>query len=76
MRYTVWSRGRQLGETDLGFAFRYNGLRCGWFHPTECGDRLLPIATAVSPALEWEIEALEGWSGEEPLDRHVNSLFS
>ena len=51
MRYTVWSHGRQLGETDLGFAFRYNGMRCGWFHPTELGDRLMPIATAVSPAL-------------------------
>jgi hypothetical protein len=51
MRYTVWSRGRELGETDLGFAFRYNGMRCGWFHTTELGDRLMPMATAVSPAL-------------------------
>jgi hypothetical protein len=51
MRYTVWSRGRQLGETDLGFAFRYRGMRCGWLHTTELGDRLMPMATAVSPAL-------------------------
>ena len=137
MHYRVWSRGRQLGETDLGFAFRYNGIRCGWLHPTEFGHRLLPMATAVSPALrtlytigrdptacadlcsavdqeealelelrspdgaliatdqigiidthyllslaecgfrdddtldseeEWEIEALKGWSAEEPLE--------
>jgi hypothetical protein len=137
MRYTVWSRGRQLGETDLGFVFRYNGIRCGWLHPTEAGDPLIPMATAVSPALrtlytigrdptacadlcsavdqeealdlqlrspdgvviateeiaiidthyllslaecdlheddtldaeqEWETEALEGWSAEEPLE--------
>jgi hypothetical protein len=51
VRYTLWSRGRLLGETDLGFIFRPNGFRCGWFHPTPLGDRLMPIATGVSPAL-------------------------
>jgi hypothetical protein len=51
VRYTLWSRGRLLGETDLGFVFRWNGFRTGWFHPTALGDRLMPIATGVSPAL-------------------------
>ena len=51
MPYTVWSRGRQLGETDLGFVFRHNGMRCGWLHPTRIGERLIPMATGVSPAL-------------------------
>lgn len=51
VRYTLWSRGRLLGETDLGFIFRPDGFRMGWFHPTALGDRLMPIATGVSPAL-------------------------
>ncbi|HEX7942925.1 MAG TPA: hypothetical protein VF488_14025 [Gemmatimonadaceae bacterium] len=57
MPYTLWSRGRLLGETDLGFIYREDGLRCGWFHPTDLGDRLMPAATGVAPALrtEWAI---------------------
>jgi hypothetical protein len=51
VRYTVWSRGRLLGETDLGFIYRENGHRTGWFHPNELGDRLMSAATGVAPAL-------------------------
>jgi hypothetical protein len=51
VRYTLWSRGRLLGETDLGFIYRENGYRTGWFHPNELGDRLMPVATGVAPAL-------------------------
>jgi hypothetical protein len=54
MRYTLWSRGRLLGETDLGFIYRDNGFRCGWLHPTLLGDRLMPVATAVAPVLRTE----------------------
>ena len=54
MPYTLWSRGRLLGETDLGFIYRENGFRCGWLHPTELGERLLPDATGVAPALRTE----------------------
>jgi hypothetical protein len=54
MSYTVWSRGRLLGETDLGFVFRFRGVRCGWFVPTESGERLMPSATGVGPALRSE----------------------
>jgi hypothetical protein len=51
MAYTLWSRGRLLGETDLGFRYRENGFRCGWLHPTDLGIRLLPFATGVAPAM-------------------------
>jgi hypothetical protein len=37
MCYTLWSRGRLLGETDLGFVFRHYGIRVEWFHPTRWG---------------------------------------
>jgi hypothetical protein len=52
--YTLWSRGRLLGETDLGFVYRERGFRCGWFHPTALGERLMPFATGVAPALRTE----------------------
>ena len=51
MQYTLWSRGRLLGETDLGFVFRPKGFRCGWLYPTSLGERLMPAATGVAPAL-------------------------
>jgi hypothetical protein len=54
MRYTLWSRGRLLGETDLDFVYRENGFRCGWLEPTVLGDRLIPAATGVAPALRTE----------------------
>lgn len=49
--YTLWSRGRLLGQTDLGFVYRAHGFRSGWFYPTPAGERLMPAATAVAPAL-------------------------
>jgi hypothetical protein len=51
VRYTVWSRGRLLGETDLGFVYRENEFRCGWFHPTAKGEQLMPIATGFAFAV-------------------------
>jgi hypothetical protein len=51
MTYTLWSRGRLLGETDLGFIYREHGHRCGWFHPNELGDRMMTAATGVAPAM-------------------------
>jgi hypothetical protein len=50
MPYTVWSHGRLLGETDLGFARCIEKHRMGWFHPNELGDRLMPIICGVKPA--------------------------
>jgi len=49
--YSLWSHGRILGHTDLGFVYREHGVRVGWFHPNELGDRLVPAATGVGPAM-------------------------
>lgn len=50
-QYTLWSRGRMIGVTDLGFVYREHGWRFGWFHPNELGERLMPAATGVAPAM-------------------------
>jgi len=52
--YTILSRGRPLGTTDLGFIYRPRGFRCGWLHPTPLGERLLPVAAGVAPAMRTE----------------------
>ena len=51
MLYTLCSHGRRLATTDLGFIYRPGGFRCGWLHATSLGERLLPIAAGVAPAL-------------------------
>ncbi|HVX38569.1 MAG TPA: hypothetical protein VHB25_03265 [Gemmatimonadaceae bacterium] len=51
MPYTLWSRGRLLGSSELDFAYREHGHRCGWFYPADGADGLCEIATGVSPAL-------------------------
>jgi hypothetical protein len=51
MRYTVWSRGRLIGETDLGFVPLIPALRSGSFHPNTEGERLMPVVAAVSPVM-------------------------
>lgn len=51
MPYTLWSRGRLLGETTLGYAPSIPRLRAGDFLPTELGERLMPVITGVGPAL-------------------------
>lgn len=51
MPYTLWSRGRLLGESELDFAYRRNGWRCGWFQPADGAGPLIEIATGVSPAM-------------------------
>jgi hypothetical protein len=50
MNYTIWSHGRLLGETDLGFARCLEKHRMGWFHPNELGERLMPIICGAKPA--------------------------
>ena len=54
LTYSLWSRGRLLGETDLGFIYRENRFRCDWLHPTEIGERILPAAAGVAPAMRTE----------------------
>lgn len=57
MPYSVWSRGSLIGHTDLGFAYREHGVRVGWFQPNELGEKLMPAATGVAPAMRKSREA-------------------
>jgi hypothetical protein len=40
-----------IGHTDLGFRRAFRRARCGWFFPTAEGERVMPVISAVSPAL-------------------------
>jgi hypothetical protein len=51
MPYTVWSRGRLIGETDLAFIRIFNRSRSGWFHPTPEGERSMSVIASVLPAM-------------------------
>jgi hypothetical protein len=47
----VWSRGRLIGNTDLGFCSILDGYRSGWFQPNELGERLMPLVASPLPAV-------------------------
>jgi hypothetical protein len=49
--YTLWSRGRLLGESELDYVRVQERHRMGDFAPTELGEKLMPIVTGVSRAL-------------------------
>jgi hypothetical protein len=51
VRYTVWSRGRLIGDTDLGFIRLIDQARSGWFYPNTDGERVMPTIAAVLPAM-------------------------
>lgn len=51
MRFTVWSRGRLIGETDLGFPPVIAQARSGWFEPNAEGAKVMPVVAAVLPAM-------------------------
>jgi hypothetical protein len=51
MVYSVWSHGRVLGATDLGFNHRPPRFRAGWFHPADNTEILMDMATGLGPAL-------------------------
>jgi hypothetical protein len=51
MRYTVWCRGRLIGDTDLGFVRGVRQCRSGWFYPNIEGERVLPMITCPLPAM-------------------------
>ncbi len=48
MPYTLWSKGRLLGHTDLGFIANTETTKMGWFHPTEIGERIMGVMTEPS----------------------------
>lgn len=51
MRYTVASRGRPIGHTELAFTPIGGPSRSGWLHPNEEGERVLPVVASRLPAM-------------------------
>jgi hypothetical protein len=49
MPYTVWSRGRLVGESELAYAQAFPDMRMGDFQPSPVGETLLPIILGVAP---------------------------
>ena len=49
--YSVWSRGRLIGHTDLGYVRSTEKLRMGDLITTEIGDRVLETDAAGHPAV-------------------------
>ena len=59
MPYTLWSRGRLLGESALAHRRTFPGLRVGDFEASAIGETLMPIILGVGPALKALHEAAE-----------------
>jgi hypothetical protein len=51
MHYTLWSRGRLVGHTDLDIETVTSSMRQGFVEPTEEGKTLLADATSVWRAI-------------------------
>src|ERR1041385_8272566 len=51
MRYTLWSRGRLVGHTDLDIHTVTSTMRQGFVEPTEDGRAILVDATRVWRAI-------------------------
>jgi hypothetical protein len=49
--YTVWSRGRLIGQSTLGYRQSAPDVRAGDFVPSALGEKLMPVITGVGPAL-------------------------
>jgi hypothetical protein len=56
MPYTVWSRGRLVGETEFSYPRFLPHLCAGDFVPIDEGEKLMPVATASPLALRRESE--------------------
>ena len=50
MSYTLWSRGRLIGHTELAYRRITPGFRMGEFEATELGERLMPTLLGVDQA--------------------------
>jgi hypothetical protein len=51
MPYTLWSRGRLLGESELQAMQSFEHVMFGWFLPTSDGERTLDVLTGGRVAL-------------------------
>ncbi len=74
MPYTLWSRGRLVGHTDLGFVRFMPKMRVGWLHPTPEGERVIPILVGMPPAMQAYVNRARDLTGDatavqEELDR-------
>ena len=49
--FTIWSRGRLLGDSTLGFVPVFDKHRMGWFNPTPQGLALMPLILEERRAL-------------------------
>lgn len=74
MPYTLWSRGRLLGETDLGFARVYANHRVGWFHPSPQGEALMSVLTGTGPALKAVARLMRNPLRSSNRSRHGGSI--
>lgn len=68
--YTVWSRGRLLGESDLDYERVFPDSRFGDFIPTEHGEKLMPIVTGLSRTLLERSRSRDKWRETPVSDRH------
>jgi hypothetical protein len=59
MPYTLWSRNRLIGTSELAYRRSFAKLRVGDFEPTEVGEKLMPIILGVGPALSALYEVSE-----------------
>jgi hypothetical protein len=64
MSYTLWSRGRLLGTSELDYRRGFAKHRMGDFYPTDIGATLMPIATGVSPTGIGLARVVSGTSAE------------
>lgn len=64
MPYTLWSRGRLIGHTDLDCVRVLPTTRMGWFHPTPVGEKVMPIAVAVPPVIQAYVERARQLDGD------------
>ena len=62
MQYTVRSKGRPIGVTDLGFVCTDVHHRMGWFYPNEYAKRVMPHISALIPALRASLGEYDGVS--------------
>jgi hypothetical protein len=70
VRYTLWSHGRLLGESELDYPVDVPCHRVGDFTPTDAGERLMPtLAAANRVAVAMEAIARE-WRLERLSDEH------
>jgi hypothetical protein len=51
VQYTISSRGRPIGTTELDFGRIDGSSRSGWFHPNALGEELMPTVALAIPAM-------------------------